>query len=489
MKTRRRCTTLLIAMSIAISTSLFHTPALGQVVDSDAETNEDNGGANQNGDDPNADDPNAEGDQGGAGLPAGVSINALDILRSRTTTSANGDLKAKRRSSARTRRRAAPRVSSEKLRFVSLPRLERAAKKRFDNGQPLTEGMQYLAGLYRADYLLMYPETGDVVIAGPASDWRRTRSGDVLSTNTRQPVLRFEDMVVAMRAFPFGGKGTKEIGCSIDPTRQGLSNMQAYVKSVSGRPPSAPAIAAGLKKALGDQKVTIRGIPAKTNFARVMVEADYRMKLIGIGLESSTIPINSYLSLASPRSSSNRMARWYFVPQYDSIGVSDDQRVMQLGSSGPRLIGEAELVAANGKRTQSARVDRASVGFTTDFTRKYAALASSEPIYAELRNVIDLSLIAAAMQLFDAYTECGWNPELILDPSKIDVETHQVPTELPTAVNAVWKGRKLLTPVGGGVSIRTTEAFESISFEGGLAKTRPELPVGLNDDQWWWDEE
>ena len=67
--------------------------------------------------------------------------------------------------------------------------------------------------------------------------------------------------------------------------------------------------------------------------------------------------------------------------------------MMQLGSSGVRLVGEAELVAANGHRAESGKRDRASTGFTTDFTRKYAALARAEPIYAELRNLMDLSII------------------------------------------------------------------------------------------------
>ena len=314
--------------------------------------------------------------------------------------------------------------------------------------------------------------------------------GDVLSVDSRLPVLRLEDLIVALRAFPHNDAGASEIGCSIDPTPKGLARMQAYVKSVSRRPPSAHMIAAGLKKSLGKQKVTVQGIPASTHFARVMVEADYRMKLIGIGLEKPAVPIKSYLALARPRSSSNGMARWYFTPQYGSIRMSRDRRVLQLGSSGARLVGEAELVSANGERSQSARRDRASMGFTADFTRKYAALAKAEPIYAELRNVMDLSIIAAGLQFLDAYEKCDWQPDLFLNASKLDVETHEVPTKLPTAVNAVWKGRRLLTPVGGGVSIRSTDAFESMqTISDAVLPECPEIPSNLADDQWWWDDE
>ena len=44
--------------------------------------------------------------------------------------------------------------------------------------------MQMLAGLQRIQYVLVYPDTGDIVLAGPAGDWRRGAEGRVVSTDT-----------------------------------------------------------------------------------------------------------------------------------------------------------------------------------------------------------------------------------------------------------------------------------------------------------------
>ena len=74
------------------------------------------------------------------------------------------------------------------------------------------------------------------------------------------------------------------------------------------------------------------------------------------------------------------------------------------------MVGQSELVATNGKRSASSRRDAASLGFTSDFTRKYASLAKTESVYAELRNVMDLSIIAAALQVLDIYEDCRWQP-------------------------------------------------------------------------------
>lgn len=482
MKVPRRSTlTLLLAFLLLSSPVLHESHVIGQVRSEEDSSNDDQS-TNEN--------PNAY--RGIIGNQAGVSISAAEVFRSFSSKSTTNDLDAVRRASAKPKvsRRSCSRQPAARLRYVSLPRLELAVTKRLAAGEQVTSEMRFLAGLFRADYLYIYPETGDVVIAGPADAWQRTKSGSVLTVNSKQPVLRLEDLVVALRAFANGEKGPGEVGCSIDPTPQGLARMQAYVRYISQRPPSAPVIAAGLKKALGEQTVSVIGVPPTTRFARVMIEADYRMKLIGIGLETPAVPIKSYLSLARPRSSPNGMARWYFTPRYDCIRTSPDRRVLQLSSSGARLVGAAELVSSAGIRSQLSTQDRASQGFARDFTRKYAALAKAEPIYAELRNVMDLSIIGAALQFFEVYAACDWQPELLLNASKLDVESHAVPTKLPTAVNAVWKGRRLLTPVGGGVSIRSAEAFESLRvMHDPVELVRPVVPVDLVDDKWWWDDE
>ncbi len=45
---------------------------------------------------------------------------------------------------------------------------------------------------------------------------------------------------------------------------------------------SEVAIASGLRNSLGMQTVTLKGVPDNTHFGQVLVEADYRMKLIGL---------------------------------------------------------------------------------------------------------------------------------------------------------------------------------------------------------------
>lgn len=380
------------------------------------------------------------------------------------------------------------------LRKVSLNRLEKVIADRLAAGQPITDEMKYLVGMTRVEYVFYYPETKDIVLAGPAEPFAPDASGRIIGVNSGHSVLELQDLIVALRAFPPGRGGANVISVSIDPTKDGLAAMQQFMSRLGAVTPKDDVrIAAGLRQSLGLQNVSIRGISPQTHFAQVLVEADYRMKLIGIGLEKPPVKIESYVSRANPRDvSRNAMERWYFTPNYDCVRVSDDQMAMALEGDGVKLIGENERVTAEGGRVNNAAVNKASQAFVQQFTAKYGELAEKSPVYGQLRNLIDISIAAAYIQQQDFYGQAGWTMDVFLNEGTYPVETYPVPKQVETAVNVVWKGSTLMTPIGGGVNIQARQALSPGNLkkdeQGEVAKARKAVRVeGLAAGQWWWD--
>ena len=383
-----------------------------------------------------------------------------------------------------------------KLRKVSLTRLEAAIEKRIAEGQhPTTPSMRYLAGLTQIRYVFYYPETKDIVIAGPAEGWGEDLSGRVVALGSKRPVLELQDLVVALRAFPPNGDSVGAILCSIDPTTEGLANMQQFLREYGSRatPADTPAIVDGLRRSLGMQSITIDGVSANTHFAEVMAEADYRMKLIGIGLEEPPVNITSWVARVKPTSvSRNALQRWFFVPDYECVRVSDDGLAMQLIGRGVKLVSESEYVSGDGTRNVSGRTNRASELFVKSFTEMYPELARKAPVFAQLRNLIDMSVAAAFIQEEDYYGQAGWSMELLGDEGAFSVERQNAPRQVATAVNSFWKGRRLLTPIGGGVSIQPRKALDRDNLltddEGTVTAARESIDINsLPRDKWWWD--
>jgi hypothetical protein len=273
-----------------------------------------------------------------------------------------------------------------------------------------------------------------------------------------------------------------------------LGGMRSAAQIISYEVPIGLAILPVilLTGSLGMQEITVNGVPPSTHFAQVLVEADYRMKLIGIGLERPPIRMVRFIDRASPTAvSRNALFRWFFVPDYNCVRQSEDGLAMELVGDGVKLVGEDELVSSQGGRRAVNRASGASQAFVTSFTQKYPQLAERSPVYAELRNLIDLVVAAAYIQEKDYYGAAGWTMELFGDEGAFPVETYQAPKQVESTVAAVWKGRRLMTPIGGGVQIEANAALlpeNLLSDEkGSVAKLRNETKIQLAEGQWWWD--
>jgi hypothetical protein len=436
----------------------------------------------------------------GGGATSGVAVDADGVLRRVTAVDPTGDL-ARERAEEALGRLDGDIARRSPLRKISLTRLERLIGERLADGRGVDDAMRHLAGLTRLEYVFCYPESGDVVIAGPAEAWGEAPSGRMLGIESGRPVLELQDLIVALRAFPPGADNKKPfIYCSIDPTEEGLSRMHEFLHELGGRignpaqnPGQEQFIVNGLRERLGMQVITVGGISPKTHFAQVMVEADYRMKLIGIGLEQPPVRLTSYVERANPSQvARNALQRWYFVPDYQCVRVSDDSLAMKLEGEGVRLVGENEVVTKDGSRRAAAKGNRASDAFVNAFTKVYPKLAERAPVYAQLRNCIDLAVAAAFIQNQDYYSLVGWKPAAFQSEEAYPVETLNPPQHVESAVNSLWKGNTLVTPIGGGVQMRPTEAIDPTNLlddeDAKVQEARAAIDLSkLAPDQWWWD--
>ena len=107
------------------------------------------------------------------GGQAGVFVDAQGVLRRNIVPDPTGMLRRQQVAAAQA---TLPRelARQSELRKVSLTRLEKALTA---NGGMMTDEMRYLAGLHRLQYVFLYPDSGDIVIAGPAEGWAAESDG------------------------------------------------------------------------------------------------------------------------------------------------------------------------------------------------------------------------------------------------------------------------------------------------------------------------
>ncbi len=380
------------------------------------------------------------------------------------------------------------------LRMVSLTRLEREVADRLARGEEVVESMQQLAGLSEIQYVFFYPESQEVVIAGPAEGWAYDEFGRAVGVESGRPTLQLDDLVTLLRVF--SPEGNRIFGCSIDPRPEGLQELQQLVAASQQRGPLRPGQvgrwADELGEALGMQDVTIQGINVDSRVARVIIEADYLMKLIGIERVQGGQGIPSYFDLLANHpeaQGSLEGVRWWLTLAYDDVVHSPDRDAFQLGGSFVLCQSENEFLTDEGDRVQTGQSEPVNRQFASNFTQHYNELAAREPVFADLQGVFNLALVAAIIDREGAGT---WLGDSFDADGTFATTRYWTPREADTMVNhRVYNGQDIVVQVAGGVKADVLGALNEAEVETAdpaLDKvselaTAPELPAG----RWWWD--
>jgi hypothetical protein len=386
------------------------------------------------------------------------------------------------------------------LRKVSLTRLERMAQMRWAAGQQPDEQMQVLAGLTRIQYLFVFPDTGDIVLAGPAEDWEPEAVGAemrIVGRESRKPVLLLDDLVVVLRnALAASGR----FGCSINPRQEQLASVQHFLNESSQRslrPGEREKWLRDLRDRLGQQDIEVRGIDPRTRAARVLVEADYRMKLVGMGLEPGTLGVTGYLeSIVVPPGSSPPpldVLRWWFTLNYDVLKATQAHDAFEIVGPGVKVLSENELLTERGERVHTGNASNANRMFTQSFTKQFADLATKYPIYAELRNIFDLAMVSAVIREEDLGARCGCEFSFFGPRGSYQVALGDAPKQVDSVINHRVVDRKhILVGVSGGVAVDTNQLVKSGAIKTDTyrllsANRTSAAPPALPVQAWWWD--
>ena len=390
-------------------------------------------------------------------------------------------------------------AQNSQLRLVSLTRLEKEVQQLIEEGRSPVETMKMLAGLTKVEYVFVYPEDQEIVIAGPAEAWIYNEEGLAVGVESGRPVLQLDDLVTILRTF--SDNGEEIFGCSFDPRAEGLARVNEFVAQSNARGPLSAGAGVRnytrqLKEKLGTQDITLYGVPDTSRVARVLIEADYRMKLIGIGKMDAGKNIPSYFDLLAQESNASGMnleaLRWWLTMKYDSVLHNPQRTAYQVVGSSVLCQSENQIVTKEGERLRTGKAEKLNREFAANFTKHYQELAQQDLVYADLQNNFDLALVAALMRNEHLANRAGWEMTAFAANGVYRPAEFEAAHTVDTVVNhRVYNGKDVVVQVAGGVRVDTNSVVKNqqnlkVSPEVGAVSAQskaPALPVG----RWWWD--
>jgi hypothetical protein len=307
------------------------------------------------------------------GTSNGVYIDADSTLHQRQTDGANDLAVARLRAKSLQHPPAA-----QDLTYASLPRVLAEVKKLAEEKKEIPPDLRYLSGLTQIRYVFVYPDDHDLIIAGPSEPYDATIPTEPYGKVTGRPVMHLDDLVTALR-------NPRAFGCSLDPHPDSLQRSNAVMKQLA-KATRAERMNA-LKEAMGPQQVRFWGTQPDSRLAFVTIAADYKLKRLILGLDPMPVA-----GVGSPVDNSRAAAnRFWFEVNYAPLLVSPTGDAYEL--RGPRL-----LIKPGTFSNDTRGATESSKAFAKHFTAKIEALSAVVPLFAELQNVADVSVLASVIR-------------------------------------------------------------------------------------------
>ena len=380
--------------------------------------------------------------------------------------------------------------SAAKLRMISLKGLEAAINKSVESGEQVSSEVSYMAGLQRIEYIIVEPETKDIILAGPGEGFELNDQGVVVGSKSGTPVIQLEDFLVALRSADAARTG-QGVSVSIDPTEQGVQRLQQFFNGLKRSKQSfSPSMQTKVEKAMGQQNIRLTGVPTNSRFSQVLVAADYKMKRLGMGLEPAPIKnFPSFMEIAKKANASRISAapRFWMECSYEPVAKSEDGNVWQIRGSGVKTLTEEEKFDSRGKKSGKGKPNRFAKQWAQTMTERFEELAAAEPAFRELRNVMDLSVIAAIIKSQGLVQKVGLEIPAILGTEKHEIPSYSVPKVVPAQCSFVRIANSWLVSASGGIQLDSwsvAQNTEDVSEVGEVAKLAARV-----GDKWWWNGE
>jgi hypothetical protein len=369
------------------------------------------------------------------------------------------------------------------LRKISLRAIEAAvAKSGQNNAAELPAEIKFLAGIQRIQYIFVYPD--DIVIAGPGEGWKLDKRGNYVGVTTGLPVLRVEDLIVALRSVDSARQGG--ISVSIDPTVEGRQRFEQFMKS---QKTFTPAVLDGIASALGKQTITITGVPETSRFARMLTASDYKMKRIAMHLEDSPVPeLPSFLDMMKKGGAKlgNMMPRWWMACNYEPLARSEDGLAWELRGPGVKVMTEDDFISTDGKATATGKVNPMAKEWADLMTKHYDKLAVKEPVFGDLRNLMDLCVVAALIQKEGLQQKANLDlPTLQGTGSKFELVYWHAPKTVATQCSFVKRGSEYIITASGGVEIDSWQVASKSIPNAEIGQLRSKATAKDASSLWW----
>jgi hypothetical protein len=169
------------------------------------------------------------------------------------------------------------------------------------------------------------------------------------------------------------------------------------------------------------------------------------------------------------------------------VARSEDGLVWELRGQGVKALTEENTLDADGEiKARRGKTSPMAEKWADHMTERYDELSGKIAVFGELRNLMDLCVVAAIIEIHGLRNAANCELPLIYDnASPVATETWNSPKTIDTVCSFVRTRKSMLVTASGGVQIESWQVASTTQEETKLAELRK--VVGSGGNSWWWN--
>jgi hypothetical protein len=190
------------------------------------------------------------------------------------------------------------------------------------------------------------------------------------------------------------------------------------------------------------------------------------------------------MEMAAKKNSSLDAPRFWMECNYQPIGRSEDGSIWQIRGQGVKTLTEESFFNRDGQKQTTGKSHPLAAEWAKRMTEKFEELAAAEPCFRELRNAIDLTVVAAIISREGLVEKAGLNLQSILNSTNVALPTWNVPKSVPTQCSYIRASNSWLVSASGGVQLDPWGVAQEQEMVPQLNQLAANTPA---ESQWWWN--
>ena len=209
------------------------------------------------------------------------------------------------------------------------------------------------------------------------------------------------------------------------------------------------------------------------------------MKRLAMGFEQSPVGnMPSFMEmLTTSHGSQSATPRWWLAPKYEPLARDAAGLAWQLRGQGVQCLTEEDHFNSEGKRERTVEASGTATKWAKTLTEHFSELADHDSSFGELRNVMDLAVVAAILDKEGLLAKAGLELPQLTD--QVALAKFYAPQQTSSKANFVRRRGDFVISTSGGVQIvpwQLTDQVEEVAAVGD-ARTKLASPSG----SWTWE--